>query len=62
MLFGYLTANLEPFVTDATLLPAIRAAAKRGIMMVNKYASLCQESLLPRLAISKSGSPATIFT
>jgi hypothetical protein len=52
MLFDYLTINLESFIIDAKLLPAIRAAAKHGTLMVNKYTTLCQESLLPHLAIS----------
>jgi hypothetical protein len=42
-------------VDDTTLLPAVRAAALRGIVMMNKYYALTDDSSIYRVAMSKFG-------
>jgi hypothetical protein len=46
-----LTQALDNFPSDSSLLPAIRAAATRGRVVLNKYYSLTDDSIMYRLAI-----------
>ena len=43
---------LDEFIDDATLPPAIRSAAVRGSLMLNKYYSKTDESVIFRIAMS----------
>jgi hypothetical protein len=42
--------NLEQHLANPLLLPAVRAAAKRGLAMTKKYEELCMESTLAQVA------------
>ena len=47
-----LTAHLDDFQDNLTLTSAIRAAAKRGRLMLSKYYSLTDETPIFRIAMS----------
>ncbi|TBU55542.1 hypothetical protein BD310DRAFT_777191, partial [Dichomitus squalens] len=47
-----LTAHLDDFQDDLSLTSAIRAAAKRGRLMLSKYYSLTDETPIFRIAMS----------
>ena len=52
-IFDVLTAVLDEFLDNTALLPAVRAAALRGIIMMNKYYALTDDSAIFRVAMSK---------
>jgi hypothetical protein len=52
-IFDALTAALDEFLDNTALLPAVRAAALRGIIMMNKYYALTDDSAIFRVAMSK---------
>ncbi|RDX39814.1 hypothetical protein OH76DRAFT_1367189, partial [Lentinus brumalis] len=49
-----LTAHLDDFDSDITLHPSVRAAAQRGRIILNKYYSRTDESIVYRIAMRKS--------
>lgn len=54
-IFDALTSALDEFLDNTDLLPAVRAAALRGIVMMNKYYALSDQSSIYRVAMSKFG-------
>jgi hypothetical protein len=54
-IFDALTSALDEFLDNKALLPAVRAAALRGIVMMNKYYALTDDSAVYRVAMSKYG-------
>ena len=54
---GILTTALEDTAEDGTKLMVVRAAAKRGLVVLNKYYSKTDESIMHRCAMSEQ----TIF-
>jgi hypothetical protein len=61
-IFDVLTRTLDKHVADVTLPPAIRVAAARGRTMLNKYYSLTDDSIVYRIAMSKSSHVYMIMT
>ena len=51
-----LTAHLDDFQDNLALTSAIRAAAKRGRLMLSKYYSLTDETPIFRIAMSTFSS------
>ena len=49
-----LTQHVDDFQDDENLMPAVRAAAKRGRIMLNKYYEFTDETSIYRIAMSKS--------
>jgi hypothetical protein len=49
--FDVLTRALDDYVDDATKFPIVRAAARRGRSMMNKYYSLTDDSIVYRIAM-----------
>ena len=49
-----ITRALDDYIDDATKLPIVRAAARRGHAIVNKYYSLTNDSVMYCLAMSES--------
>lgn len=49
-----LTHHIDRFKGDASLAPAVRAAAQRGRRMLDKYYSLTDETIIYRIAMSES--------
>ena len=49
-----LTTALDEFIDNAALGSAVRHAALRGMLMLNKYYGRTDESILYRIAMSKS--------
>jgi hypothetical protein len=52
-IFDALTAALDEFLDNTALLPAVHAAALRGIIMMNKYYALTDDSAIFHVAMSK---------
>lgn len=52
-IFDALTTALDEFLDNEELLPAVRAAALRGITMMNKYYALTDDSVVYRVAMSE---------
>lgn len=50
-IFDILTSTLDKFIDDETCTPAVRAAALRGLSIMNKYYALTDESIVHRIAI-----------
>jgi hypothetical protein len=48
-----ITRALDDFVDDITKFPVVRAAARRGRAMMNKYYSLTDDSVMYRIAMCK---------
>jgi len=48
-----ITSTLDEFMDDASKHPAVRHAALRGLLMLNKYYTLTDESIVFRIAMSK---------
>lgn len=48
-----LTRHVDAFAADETLTPAVRAAARRGRLILDKYYSLTDDSIVYRIAMSK---------
>ncbi|GLB40082.1 putative protein dimerization activity [Lyophyllum shimeji] len=46
-----ITGFLEDYITNTSLLPAVRAAASRGLAMINKYYSKTDDSVVYRIAM-----------
>jgi hypothetical protein len=49
--FDIITRALDDYVGDDEKLPAVRAAARRGRAMLNKYYGLTDESIMYRIAM-----------
>ena len=49
-----LTEHMDKFASDPALAPCIRAAAKRGRLILDKYYSKTDESIVYRIAMSTS--------
>ena len=49
-----LTEHLDKFSQDETLTPAVRMAAKRGRLLLDKYYGLTDETIIYRIAMSES--------
>jgi hypothetical protein len=52
-IFDALTTALDEFLDNEELLPAVRAAALRGITMMNKYYALTDDSVVYRVTMSE---------
>jgi hypothetical protein len=52
-LFDIITHKLDGFVDDEKLHPAVRTAAARGRVMLNKYYGLSDDSIMYRIAMHK---------
>ena len=52
-----LTEHLDKFSEDESLTPAVRMAAKRGCIILDKYYGLTDETIIYRIAMSKSPWP-----
>jgi len=48
-----ITSTLDEFMDDESKCPAVRHAALRGLLMLNKYYTLMDESIVFRIAMSK---------
>ena len=53
-----ITSTLDEFMDDGTKHPAVWHAALRGLLMLNKYYTLTDESIVFRIAMSK---PSFLF-
>ena len=53
---------LDDFAVDPMLCPAVRMAAIRGRSMLNKYYGKTDDSIIFRIAMSKSSSHINICT
>jgi len=51
-IFDILTTTLDTFVDDWACAPAVRAAALRGLSVLNKYYTLTDDSVVHRIAMS----------
>lgn len=49
-----LTNLVDKFRKDETLVPSVRAAAQRGRVILDKYYTLTDETMIYRLAMSTS--------
>jgi hypothetical protein len=49
-----LNEALDDFAGDGTLFPAVRVAARRGAVVLNKYYGKTDESIIFRIAMSES--------
>lgn len=45
---------MDAFAADENLAPAVRAAARRGRLILDKYYSLTDDSVIYRVAMSQS--------
>jgi len=57
-IFDILSRILDDFVNDNEKFPAVRAAARRGHAMLNKYYGITDESIMYRIAICMFNSPS----
>jgi len=53
-IFDIITSALDDCVDNGDLVPAVRHAALRGILMLNKYYALTDDSIVYRIAMSES--------
>ena len=53
-IFHIITRALDDYIDDAMKLPIVRAAARRGHAIANKYYSLTDDSVMYHLAMSAS--------
>jgi hypothetical protein len=51
-IFDILSGALDEFIDDSQGIPVVRAAAYRGITMMNKYYALTDDSVVYRIAMS----------
>ena len=54
-----LTEHLDKFSEDETLTPAVRMAAKRGRILLDKYYGLTDETIIYRIAMSALPFPSS---
>jgi len=52
-LFDIITGHLDKFADNTDNFPAVRAAARRGRAMMNKYYGLTDDSIMYRIAMCK---------
>jgi hypothetical protein len=50
-IFDIITRTLDDYVDDQSKFPAVRAAARRGLVMLNKYYALTDDSIMYRVAM-----------
>jgi hypothetical protein len=51
-IFDILSGALDEFINDSEGIPAVRAAAYRGVTIMNKYYALTDNSVVYRIAMS----------
>ena len=57
-----LTEHVDRFTQDEELAPCVRAAAKRGRVILNKYYGLTDETCIYRIAMSTRASSLCMHT
>jgi len=61
-IFDIITSALDDCIDNGDLVPAVRHAALRGMLMLNKYYALTDDSIVYRIAMSESsGLPPCFF-
>jgi hypothetical protein len=57
-----ITRALDDYIDDKSKFPAVRAAARRGLVMLNKYYALTDDSVMYRVAMCKQPTVYVLYS